>query len=121
MRKPTVANRRACGTCPFRKDAGITAFPPAALDASIGENMRTGYAHNCHKRNGHPRSMVCAGYARFVTENGIPTLLDVARDLGVFDPETDLDRTTEFELSSWEAVLEMHRYRLEGPRSREEE
>lgn len=112
MKKITVVNRRACGTCPFRKDAGFSAFPPEALDASIGENLRTGYAHNCHKHNGkNPK--VCAGYARFVTEQNIPTLLLFARGLGVFDPETDLDWTTDFELSSFEAVKEMHRRRLE--------
>lgn len=113
MRKTSVANRRACGTCPFRKDADASAFPPDALEASIGENLRTGYAHNCHKYNDKKKQKVCAGFARFVTEHRIPTLLRFAQDLGVFDPETDLDRTTEFELISFEAVKEMHRRRLE--------
>lgn len=108
----SVAQRRACKTCPFRRDATSTWFPPAALEASIGENLRTGYAHTCHATNNATSPKVCAGFVRFVTDRQIPNrMLGMAEALGVFDPSCDVDRVSDIETSSWDAVLDMHRAR----------
>jgi hypothetical protein len=40
-------------------------------------------------------------------------MLDFAKGMGIFNPETDLDRSTDFELASWEAVLAMHQQRVD--------
>lgn len=104
----TVANRRACKSCPFRRD-GTTAFPTEVLEATVGSNLREGFAHNCHGTNEHKHPKVCAGFARFVVETGTANrMLDMATALGIFDPETDLDRVTDIECGSWDAVLAMH-------------
>lgn len=103
-----AAMTRACGTCPFRKDSPLP-IEPELLDNTVGDNLRTGYAHRCH--SAEPK--VCAGFARFTTERGIKNrMLAFAQTLEIFNPDTDLDRETDFELGSWEAVLQMHSDRL---------
>lgn len=107
----SVVQRRACKTCPFRRDA-TTWFDPAMLDATIGSNLRTGYAHNCHTTNEHRNPKVCAGFARLVVHNQIHNrMLGMAETLGIFHPEHDLDRVSDLETESWEAVLAMHHQR----------
>lgn len=115
----TVVQKRACKTCPFRRDAGGTWFPPETLDASIGDNIRQGYAHNCHQTNERRNPKVCAGFARFVVDNQIPNrMLGMAAALGIFDQSRDLDRVSDLETGSWESVLSMHRARAGGRHER---
>jgi hypothetical protein len=75
------------------------------LERTIGHNLRTGYAHPCHTSD--PK--VCAGFAHHVAEHGLHNrLLKTAEHLGIYSPERDLDRVTEFNLGSWEEIVEAH-------------
>lgn len=109
-----IVRRRACATCPFRKSAPGY-FEPEVLDASVGDNLRQGYAHRCHKTLGAPRELVCGGFAAFAKAQGLDnTMLTVAKRMDLYDPAS-LEEDPDLEISSWEAVMEMHRRRRDGP------
>lgn len=99
-----------CPSCPFRA-RGDTAFLPETLDATIGENLRTGYAHKCHQDLGTERERLCAGFMAFTHRQGIPNrMLIFAGRLGILGEVMVPDGL--LIPGDWRAVLAEHARRL---------
>jgi len=111
--RPHRANvARCCGSCPFRADVTTTCFKPDVLDATIGDNLRRGYAHHCHQTNDAPNPKVCAGFLRFVHREGIQNrMVQLGERWRLFGP---VDEAAPIIAGGWEAILDAHRQRLEG-------
>lgn len=100
---------RCCGTCPFRADITQFYVPTDVLDATVGENLRNGYAHNCHRTSNARHPMVCAGFLRFTRRERIHNpMVELATRLDLMGP---VDETAPLIAGGWADVLNEHHRR----------
>lgn len=80
--------RVPCTSCPFRLERPGS-FPPEALDATVGANLRSGvHVHKCHSTLGKPLERLCVGYIRHVLDGEHDCQnLRIGIAMGLIDPD----------------------------------